>query len=42
MGMVLVLSGSLQSARFNEDDLENFKPKVLNNFYLKIYLNYKE
>jgi hypothetical protein len=33
MGMVLVLLGSPQSTRFNEDDLEIFKPKVLSNFY---------
>ncbi len=31
--MVLVLLGSPQSARFNEDDLENFEPKVLSNFH---------
>jgi hypothetical protein len=33
MGMVLALLGSPQLTRFNKDDLENFKSKVLSNFY---------
>jgi hypothetical protein len=33
MGVVLALLGSPQLTRLNKDDLENFKPKVLSNFY---------